>query len=168
MRQEKHMMDNHAKRNLRGLVASALFAAMLGLGSGTASATAFVIDFTVQPDGLMGAPPTSFTALADTGDEFTFTIAGGGDFVYAPFGGEGLGPGIEAFNFGGSGIIEIKLTSGATFTFDSIFIANFEDVRGGPRESDSCVRWDSTYLRRISEHGEATEFFGGLQGESGA
>ena len=41
-------------------------------------------------------------------------------------------------------------------------------VRGGPRESDSCVRWDPTYLRRISGHGEATEFFGGLQGESGA
>ena len=39
-------------------------------------------------------------------------------------------------------------------------------IRGGPRESDSCVRWDPTYLRRISEHGEATEFFGGLQGES--
>ena len=38
--------------------------------------------------------------------------------------------------------------------------------RGGPRESDSCVRWDPTYLRRISEHGEATEFLGGLQGES--
>ncbi len=37
--------------------------------------------------------------------------------------------------------------------------------RGGPRESDSCVRWDPTYLRRISEHGETTEFFGGLQGE---
>ncbi len=40
----------------------------------------------------------------------------------------------------------------------------------GPRQprapSDSCVRWDPTLLRRISEHGEATEFFGGLQGES--
>ncbi len=39
--------------------------------------------------------------------------------------------------------------------------------RGGPRESDSCDRWDPTYLRRISEHGEATEYFGGLQGEGG-
>ena len=38
-------------------------------------------------------------------------------------------------------------------------------VRAGPQESDSCVRWDPTYMRRISEHGETTEFFGGLQGE---
>ncbi len=40
MRREKHMMDHHAKRNFRGLVASAIFAAVLGLGSGTASMVA--------------------------------------------------------------------------------------------------------------------------------
>ena len=39
--------------------------------------------------------------------------------------------------------------------------------RGGPRESDSCVRWDPSFMRRISRNGEATEFFGSLQGESG-
>ena len=38
--------------------------------------------------------------------------------------------------------------------------------RGGPRESDSCDRWDPAFMRRISGYGEATEFFGGLQGES--
>ncbi len=32
--------------------------------------------------------------------------------------------------------------------------------RGGPQESDSCVRWDLTVTRRISGDGEATEFFG--------
>ena len=37
--------------------------------------------------------------------------------------------------------------------------------RAGPRESDSCVRWDPPCLRRISRNGEATGFFGGLQGE---
>ncbi len=40
------------------------------------------------------------------------------------------------------------------------------DLRGGPRESDSCDRWDPAFMRRISGYGEATEFFGGLQGES--
>jgi hypothetical protein len=40
----------------------------------------------------------------------------------------------------------------------------FKD-RGGPRISDNCVRWDPTFMRRISRYGEATEFFGGLQGE---
>ncbi len=39
-------------------------------------------------------------------------------------------------------------------------------LRGGPRESDSCDRWDPAFKRRISGYGEATEFFGGLQGES--
>ncbi len=38
--------------------------------------------------------------------------------------------------------------------------------RGGPRISDRCGRWDPTFMRRISRDGEATEFFGGLQGES--
>ncbi len=38
--------------------------------------------------------------------------------------------------------------------------------RGGPRESDSCARWDPAFMRRISGYGEATEFLGSLQGES--
>jgi hypothetical protein len=38
--------------------------------------------------------------------------------------------------------------------------------RGGPRISDSCSRWDPTFVRRISEFGEGTEYFGGLQGDS--
>ena len=54
------MMDNHAKRNLRGLVASAIFAAMLGLGSGTASAS-LIVDFNAQPIDLT-TPATSFTS----------------------------------------------------------------------------------------------------------
>ena len=66
MRQEKHIMDNHAKRNLRGLVASAIFAAMLGLGSGTASAT--VITFNAEP--FAGSQATFDLGV------FTFTFAG--------------------------------------------------------------------------------------------
>ena len=35
-----------------------------------------------------------------------------------------------------------------------------------PENRTAVLGGDPTYLRRITEHGEATEFFGGLQGES--
>ena len=72
MRQEKHMMDNHAKRNLRGLVASAIFAAVLGLGSGPASA--LVVTFDPESEVAGPLPANSFER-----DGFTFTFTGAGD-----------------------------------------------------------------------------------------
>ena len=50
------MMDHHANRNLRGLVASAIFAAMLGLGGGTVSATPVLVDFDSPPKGPRRTP----------------------------------------------------------------------------------------------------------------
>ena len=121
MRQEKHMMDNHAKRNLRGLVASAIFGAVLVLGSGTASATPFLVDFNVAP--FAGNP----TVFSSGGFDFLFTGAGdGGDFAISAVGGEGGTGGIDtlsgAFNIGTEEVITIKLTGGGTFTWNSIYL----------------------------------------------
>ena len=119
MRQEKHMMDNHAKRNLRGLVASAIFAAMLGLGSGTASATPFLVDFTADPTDA--ATVTSFSV---GGFDFLFT---GGTFGHIDTGGgDGDTNHIDTLsndqNFMTDEIFTIKLTGGGTFFFGTIYI----------------------------------------------
>ena len=122
------MMDNHAKRNLRGLVASAIFAAMLGLGSGTASAS-LIVTFEVEPDefGSGSVIPTTF----ESGD-FTFEFLSDGDggtFDWHSLLGEAGTAGIEAVSSGPidtslTETVEMTLTGGGDFFFISIWINN--------------------------------------------
>ena len=129
MRKEKHMMDHHAKRSLRGLVASAIFAAMLGLGGGTASATAFLVDFDPEPFPF-GTQESQFTSGGFT---FTFTSAGdGGDFAITFSQGDPANPkGVDASSgptlTGATEIVTIVRTGGGDFNFGSIFIFNSGD-----------------------------------------
>ena len=44
-------MGHYPKRHFRALVASAIFAAVLGLGGGPASATPVLVDFDTPPKG---------------------------------------------------------------------------------------------------------------------
>ena len=118
------MMDNHANRNLRGLVASAIFAAMLGLGSGTASAT--VIDFNAEPIEFTAGFPKTFDLL---GIRFTFEADGdGGDFDHSTDGGSGNSGQVNALSFGfpanlgTTEIITIVRVGGGTFNFVSVYI----------------------------------------------
>ncbi len=151
MRQGKHMMDNHAKRNLRGLVASAIFAAVLGLGSGTASATAFLADFQAPRPFTAGNMPTNFDDTTNiTGDVFDFTFTGGGDFTIAGNQGESSSDGIFATSIPvdpGDEFVTIVLNadSTATFFFVSIFIDSFgpdmflEGIFGGVLQYSTTV-----------------------------
>ena len=122
-------MGTYAKRHFRALVASAIFGAMLGLGSGPASA--LVIDFDPDPTG------GGFVQTFET-DGFRFEFLGGGvegNLTSIAAGGQPGGAetrAIDAFSFAEVAgldieIITIALTGGGFFTFDSIYI----DSNGG-------------------------------------
>ncbi len=142
-------MVNHAKRNLRALVASAIFAAVLGLGSGTASATPFLADFQAPRPFTAGNMPTNFDDTTNiTGDVFDFTFTGGGDFTIAGGQGESSSDGIFATSIpvdGGDEFVTIILDGGGTFFFVSIFIDSFgpdmflEGILGGVLQYSTTV-----------------------------
>ncbi len=93
--------------------------------SAQASIVPFLVDFDPAPFG-------GFTAQFAT-DGFTFTFAGGGDFVASPLGGEPLAEtrSIQADSNPVDAdieIITIELSGGGPFTFDSIHI---NSVAGG-------------------------------------
>ena len=121
-------MGAYAKRHFRPLVASAIFGAMLGLGSGTASA--LVVDFNAESSGSF--PTTQFMSFDQSmSDQFTFTFTSEGDgpdggFLFSGSGGELATVGIATESGGPTNAIEeitIVLSTPGTFNFDSIFIA---------------------------------------------
>ena len=118
------MIGKYAKRNLGALVSSAIFAAMLGLGGGPASAT--IIDFNAEPAEFSSGFPTTFDL---DGIRFTFEADGdGGDFDHSATGGSGNSGQVNALSIGfpanlaTTEIITIVRTGGGTFTFESIYI----------------------------------------------
>ncbi len=117
---------------------------MLALGSTTASAVPFLDDFSAAffPGNL-----TSFTSGAFT---FTFTGNGdGGDFNYFVGGGPGSNGAISAISnvpdIGTGERIDIALTGGGNFVFDSLFIDTTSEavtvlgLLGGTTQSSQVI-----------------------------
>ena len=109
-------MGTSAKRHFRALVASAIFGAVLGLGSGPAAATLFEVNFD------SGDPTSGVATQMFTIGVFTFECFAC-QFTFAPGQGEGGSDGIMTFSFDDSGTDSMDITfAGGFFIFDSIFI----------------------------------------------